>query len=52
MEVLVGMSKDDLEYFRKMAMDVLGELIASKPEIEELILGVIVNKLGDGNKKV
>ena len=28
------------------------ELISSKPEIEEVILGILINKLGDLSKKV
>lgn len=51
-EILVGFSKDDLEYFRKAGLDMLVELISSKPEIEEVILGILINKLGDGSKKV
>ena len=51
-EILVGMTKDDVEYFRKLALDILVELIGSKPEIEEVILPIMVNKLGDSSKKV
>jgi len=52
MGVLVDLSKDDLEYYRKLALDILVDLISSKPEIEELILNVLINKLGDTSKKV
>lgn len=52
MGVLVDLSKDDLEYYRKLALDILVDLIASKPEIEELILNILINKLGDNSKKV
>ena len=52
MEVLVRLSKDDLEYFRKLGMDILVDLISAKPEIEEVILGILINKLGDSSKKV
>jgi len=52
MDVLVSLSKDDLEYFRKLSLDIMVELISSKPEIEENILGVLINKLGDGSRKV
>ena len=50
--LLVDLSKDDLDYYRKMALDILVDLISSKPEIEEIILGILINKLGDTSKKV
>jgi len=50
--LLVDLSKDDLEYYRKMALDILVDLISSKPKIEELILAILINKLGDTSKKV
>lgn len=52
MEALVPMSKDDLEYFRKLALEIMADLISAKPEIEEVILGLLINKLGDGSRKV
>ena len=51
-EILVGMSKDGIESFRKLSLDILLELISSKPEMEEVILGILINKLGDSSKKV
>lgn len=51
-EILTGFAKDDLEYFRKVGLDVLVHLIQNKPEIEEVILTILINKLGDGSKKV
>jgi len=50
--ILVDLSKDDLEFYRKMALDILGELIQRKPEIEDVILGILINKLGDSARKV
>lgn len=50
--VLVDLSKDDLDYYRKLALDILLDLISSKPEIEDIILGILINKLGDQSKKV
>ena len=50
--LLVNLSKDDLEYYRKMAMDILGDLMQRKPEIEDVILSILINKLGDKAKKV
>jgi hypothetical protein len=50
--LLVDLSKDDLDYYRKMALDILVDLISSKPEIEDIILGILINKLGDTSKKV
>jgi hypothetical protein len=48
----VDLSKDDIEYYRKMALDMLVELMAKKPEIEEVILSILINKLGDSSKKI
>jgi hypothetical protein len=52
MSILFEFTKDDLEYFRKFALDVLTELLIKKCEIEELIVQMIINKLGDGSRKV
>lgn len=49
---MLGLTKDDLEYFKKLALTILVDLISSKPEIEEVILGILINKLGDLSKKV
>ena len=50
--VLVQMTHDDLEFYRKYSLNCLEELIESKPEMEEVILSAIVNKLGDVTKKI
>lgn len=50
--LLVNLSRDDLEYYRKMALDILGDLIQRKPEIEDVILSILINKLGDNARKV
>jgi hypothetical protein len=50
--ILVDLSKDDIEYYRKLALDILVELMAKKPEIEEVILNILINKLGDSSKKI
>jgi hypothetical protein len=50
--ILVDLSKDDIEYYRKLALDILVELITKKPEIEEVILNILINKLGDSSKKI
>lgn len=46
------MTHDDLEYYRKYALNILEQLIEKKPEMEDVILGVVVNKLGDVSKKI
>jgi len=46
------MSHDDLEFHRRFALNVLEELLEKKPELEERILQILVNKLGDTSKKV
>ena len=50
--VLVELSKDGLEYYRKQALEILVQLMTSKPEIEDIILSILINKLGDQSKKV
>lgn len=50
--ILVDLSKDDIEYYRKLALDILVHLMTKKPEIEEVILSILINKLGDGSKKI
>jgi hypothetical protein len=50
--ILVDLSKDDIEYYRKLALDILVELMTKKPEIEEVILNILINKLGDSSKKI
>ena len=51
-EILVQCSKDDLEYFRKLSLDLLADLISKKCELDDIILGILINKLGDLSKKV
>lgn len=46
------MTHDDLEFYRKFALNILEKCLEKKPEQEEVILGIIVNKLGDSSKKV
>lgn len=50
--ILVDLSKDDIEYYRKLALDILVDLMSKKPEIEEVILSILINKLGDSSKKI
>ena len=45
--VLVDLSKDELDYYKKLALDILVHLMSTKPEIEDIILGILINKLGD-----
>lgn len=51
-EQLVSCSKDDLEYFRKLALDLLSDMLSKKCELDDVILGILINKLGDLSKKV
>lgn len=47
LSVLKGLASDDLEFYRKFALNNLQGLLEKKPEQEEMILDVLVNKLGD-----
>lgn len=46
-QVLQPLTHDDLEFYKKFALNVLEQLLERKPELEDLILSIIVNKLGD-----
>ena len=50
--ILKPLTHDDMEFCRKFALNTLEGLIEQKPELEDIILDIIVNKLGDSNKKV
>lgn len=50
--ILKVMTHDDLEFYRKYSLNLLEFLMEKKPEIEDVILEIIVNKLGDQSKKV
>jgi len=50
--ILADLAKDSLEYYRKMAMEILFTLISSSSELEDTILSMLLNKPGDLNKKV
>ena len=51
-DILEKLTHDELEFYRRYSLNTLEELIAGKPELEEIILSVIVNKLGDKSKKI
>lgn len=42
---------DTVENFKRFAMSAVAELLQSRPEQEERLLGILVNKLGDVEKK-
>jgi hypothetical protein len=50
--ILKPMTHDDLEFCRKFALNTLQGCLEKKPEQEDVILEIIVNKLGDQNKRV
>ena len=52
LNVLKPMTHDDLEFYRKFALNALQGCLEKKPEMEDTILEIIVNKLGDVSKKV
>jgi len=53
--LLVGMlekaTHDTVENFKRFAMSAVAELLQFRPEQEERLLGILVNKLGDIEKK-
>jgi hypothetical protein len=45
-------SFDNLEYFKRSMVKTLFELLEAKPELEQMILTSVINKLGDPERKV
>src|SRR5690606_8063244 len=52
LKVLEEMSTDQLPYARSNAVSYIAELLKEKPEQEANLLRLLVNKLGDTDKKV
>lgn len=50
--MLKPLTHDDLEFYRKFSLNTLESCLERKPELEDVILGIIINKLGDTSKKV
>lgn len=44
-------SHDTVDNFKRFAMSVAGELLQARPEQEERLLALLVNKLGDADRK-
>jgi hypothetical protein len=51
-KVVLEMTRDDLEYYRKLGMDVLADLVLVAAEQRSSLLSALVNKFGDSSKKV
>ena len=45
--ILETSTQDSLEHFRKLGLTVIGDCLASKPEQEETLLSILLNKIGD-----
>jgi ribosome biogenesis protein MAK21 len=52
LKVLEGWCSDEVEYARNRAVTFVWELLKEKPEQEENLLRLLVNKLGDTDRKV
>jgi ribosome biogenesis protein MAK21 len=52
LRILEGWSNDEVEYARNRAVTFIWELLKEKPEQEENLLRLLINKLGDTEKKV
>jgi ribosome biogenesis protein MAK21 len=50
--IIEGWCNDEVEYSRKRAINFVFELLRDKPEQEENLLRLLVNKLGDKEKRV
>ncbi len=52
LKVLESWCNDELEYSRRRALTFVWELLKDKPEQEENLLRLLINKLGDPQKKI
>jgi ribosome biogenesis protein MAK21 len=52
LKILEAWSSDEVEYSRNRALMMVWELLKEKPEQEENLLRLLINKLGDREKKV
>ncbi|KAF2866690.1 CBF/Mak21 family-domain-containing protein [Massariosphaeria phaeospora] len=52
LKIIEGWGNDEVEYSRHRAVNFVWELLKEKPEQEENLLRLLVNKLGDKEKKV
>ncbi|KAH8592441.1 CBF/Mak21 family-domain-containing protein [Bisporella sp. PMI_857] len=52
LKILEGWCNDEVEYARSRAVTYVYELLESKPEQESNLLRLLVNKLGDPDKKI
>jgi len=52
LQILEGWCNDEVEYSRSRAITYVWELLKDKPEQEENLLRMLVNKLGDTNRKI
>jgi len=52
LKILEGWASDEVEYARSRAITYVWELLRDKPEQEENLLRLLVNKLGDTDKKI
>jgi ribosome biogenesis protein MAK21 len=52
LKIMEGWSNDEVDYSRNRAVTFVWELLKEKPEQEENLLRLLINKLGDTEKKV
>lgn len=52
LKIMEGWSSDEVDYSRNRAVTFVWELLKEKPEQEENLLRLLINKLGDKEKKV
>nr|POE50127.1 ribosome biogenesis protein noc1 [Quercus suber] len=52
LQVLEGWCNDEVEYARSRAITYVWELLRDKPEQEENLLRLLINKLGDTDRKI
>lgn len=52
LHILEESGKDTLPFFKERIVKVISELLIAKPENEKLLLAMLVNKLGDPDRKV
>ena len=51
-EALEALSRDNLDFLKQKALGAAAELLEKKPELEARLLQIVVNKLGDPDRKL
>lgn len=51
-DMLSAYCNDQLDYFKKLAISIISDCLMERPEREETLLSLLINKLGDPNNEI